>query len=94
MGSTIFGVSRRRVHRVGRASARYTDLRIERFARHQLQPLALEVEADGFLYNMVRNIVGSLVAGGARRTAAGLDRRTSWPHGIARKPAPPHRPAA
>ena len=37
------------------------EIRLERFARHQLQPLAIEVEADGFLYNMVRNIVGSLV---------------------------------
>ncbi len=37
------------------------EIQLERFARHQLQPLAIEVEADGFLYNMVRNIVGSLV---------------------------------
>ncbi len=30
-------------------------------ARSDMQQLAIEVEADGFLYNMVRNIVGSLV---------------------------------
>lgn len=41
-------------------------LQIERFARRRLQPLAIEVEADGFLYNMVRNIVGSLVLVGRR----------------------------
>jgi tRNA pseudouridine38-40 synthase len=40
------------------------EIRLERFARHALQPLAIEVEADGFLYNMVRNIVGSLVVVG------------------------------
>ncbi|MHB0955653.1 MAG: tRNA pseudouridine(38-40) synthase TruA [Pirellulaceae bacterium] len=40
------------------------DLHLERFERHALQPLAIDVEADGFLYNMVRNIVGSLVVVG------------------------------
>ncbi len=40
------------------------DLHLARFERHALQPLAIEVEADGFLYNMVRNIVGSLVVVG------------------------------
>jgi tRNA pseudouridine38-40 synthase len=36
-------------------------LDVHRLDHHYLQPLAIEVEADGFLYNMVRNIVGSLV---------------------------------
>ena len=31
------------------------------------QHLAIEVEADGFLYNMVRNIVGTLIEVGRRK---------------------------
>lgn len=36
-------------------------LTVERKERGDLRPLEISVEADGFLYNMVRNIVGSLV---------------------------------
>jgi len=37
------------------------ELAVMRLAHQHLEPVAIEVEADGFLYNMVRNIVGSLV---------------------------------
>ncbi len=37
------------------------EIAIGRLVHQHLQPLAIEIEADGFLYNMVRNIVGSLV---------------------------------
>ena len=59
------------------------------------RPLAIEIEADGFLYNMVRNIVGSLVLVGQARqppewvaeVLAAADRRRAGPtapaHGLA-----------
>jgi tRNA pseudouridine38-40 synthase len=37
------------------------EITVQRLDHHHLQPLAVEIAADGFLYNMVRNIVGSLV---------------------------------
>lgn len=37
------------------------ELSLQRVPRGDLNPLEIAVEADGFLYNMVRNIVGSLV---------------------------------
>jgi tRNA pseudouridine38-40 synthase len=37
------------------------ELTLQPFVCHEVPSVALEVEADGFLYNMVRNIVGSLV---------------------------------
>jgi len=40
------------------------DLLVERRAGELTDRLIIEVEADGFLYNMVRNIVGTLVAVG------------------------------
>ena len=49
--------------------------------------LHIEVEADGFLYNMVRNIVGTLVEVGR---GAGDE---AWP-ARARRRRPPHRRAA
>jgi tRNA pseudouridine38-40 synthase len=36
-------------------------LQLNRFSCHGTRPIGIEVEADGFLYHMVRNIVGSLV---------------------------------
>jgi tRNA pseudouridine38-40 synthase len=38
-----------------------TELRVERGGGECADRLVIEIEADGFLYNMVRNIVGSLV---------------------------------
>ncbi len=35
--------------------------------KHELQSIVIDIEADGFLYNMVRNIVGSLVLVGKGR---------------------------
>src|SRR5439155_10235561 len=40
------------------------DLIVERRAGDLTDRIVIEVEADGFLYNMVRNIVGTLVEGG------------------------------
>jgi tRNA pseudouridine38-40 synthase len=40
------------------------DLRVDFLPPLALERIVLEVEADGFLYNMVRNIVGTLVAVG------------------------------
>ena len=40
------------------------DLTVERHTTELTDRVILEVEADGFLYNMVRNIVGTLVAVG------------------------------
>jgi tRNA pseudouridine38-40 synthase len=40
------------------------DLTVERTAAELTERIIMEVEADGFLYNMVRNIVGTLVAVG------------------------------
>jgi tRNA pseudouridine38-40 synthase len=37
------------------------DLSVRRQAGEHLDQVVIEVEADGFLYNMVRNIVGTLV---------------------------------
>lgn len=48
-------------------------LTFEPYSCHGVPSLAIEVEADGFLYNMVRNIVGSLVlVGQGRREPAWL----------------------
>lgn len=62
-------------------------LTLERYRCHGVASLAIEVEADGFLYNMVRNIVGSLVLVGQgvrppawlRDVLAGRDRRLAGP---------------
>jgi tRNA pseudouridine38-40 synthase len=51
------------------------------------QPIAVDVEADGFLYNMVRNIVGSLVLVGrgdydaawVSQVLSGMDRKLAGP---------------
>jgi tRNA pseudouridine38-40 synthase len=43
------------------------DLTVERRAGDFLERVIFEVEADGFLYNMVRNLVGSLVDVGCGR---------------------------
>ena len=48
-----------------------TDLTVERRTGDFLDRIVIEVEADGFLYNMVRNIVGSLVeVGRGKQTPA------------------------
>lgn len=57
-----------------------------------IRNLAIEVEADGFLYNMVRNIVGSLVeVGRGKRTPAWIaDVIASRDRTLAGPTAPPH----
>ena len=54
--------------------------------------ITIEVEADGFLYNMVRAIVGTLVEVGRGH------RSETWPGEVLRAAEPPrrrpHRPAA
>lgn len=63
------------------------ELSVRRIHPHTPSVIAIEIEADGFLYNMVRNIVGSLVeiARGARPVAwlgevlASRDRRLAGP---------------
>jgi tRNA pseudouridine38-40 synthase len=52
------------------------DLTIERDARELTDRVIIEVEADGFLYNMVRNIVGTLVAVGRGKES------TDWPANV------------
>jgi tRNA pseudouridine38-40 synthase len=49
------------------------DLLVERRAGELTDRIIIEVEADGFLYNMVRNIVGTLVAVGKGKES------TAWP---------------
>jgi tRNA pseudouridine38-40 synthase len=49
------------------------DLTVERRSGELTNKIAVEVEADGFLYNMVRNIVGTLVEVGKGKQPAG------WP---------------
>ena len=63
------------------------ELRIERGRGEQQHSIAIEVEADGFLYNMVRAIVGTLVEVGrgaqpeswVAEVLAAADRRTAGP---------------
>lgn len=63
-----------------------------RGASHLGQHIAIEIEADGFLYNMVRNIVGTLIEVGRRKHPIGWvqqvleanDRKQAGPT------APPH----
>ena len=48
-----------------------TDLTLGRRTGDFLDRIVIEVEADGFLYNMVRNIVGSLIeVGRGKQTPA------------------------
>ncbi len=47
-----------------------TDLVVERRAGDFMDRVVIEIEADGFLYNMVRNIVGTLVEVGRRKQPA------------------------
>ena len=64
-----------------------TDIRIERQPGDHLERVVLEIEADGFLYNMVRNIVGTLVVVGRGKrppawvgqVLAARDRRRAGP---------------
>ena len=51
-----------------------SELRVERTHHDASQPIIIEIEANGFLYNMVRSIVGSLVlVGRGQKTAAWID---------------------
>ncbi|MBM4093337.1 MAG: tRNA pseudouridine(38-40) synthase TruA [Planctomycetes bacterium] len=69
-----------------------SDVRVARIRGPASDPIAVEVEADGFLYNMVRNIVGTLVlVGRGRKPAtwvaevlAGRDRALAGPTAPAR----------
>src|SRR5437762_13002075 len=45
------------------------DLTVERHTTELTERVVIEVEANGFLYNMVRNIVGTLVAVGKGKEA-------------------------
>lgn len=47
-----------------------TDLPVERRPGDHLDRIIIEIEADGFLYNMVRNIVGTLVEVGRGKQSA------------------------
>lgn len=70
------------------------DVTVSRFCEGEGARIEIEVEADGFLYNMVRNVVGTLVdVGRGRRPASWItellalrDRRqagaTAPPHGL------------
>jgi len=71
-----------------------SELTVERRAGDFLDRVVIEIQADGFLYNMVRNIVGSLVEIGRGRQPVALldqvlaarDRKragmTAPPHGL------------
>jgi tRNA pseudouridine38-40 synthase len=71
-----------------------SELTVERRAGDFLDRVVIEIQADGFLYNMVRNIVGSLVEiGRGRQPVAWLDQvlaardrkragMTAPPHGL------------
>ncbi len=70
--NTTLPVFKRPVHRVDQPCARVRACELigsnpirliddDQQCSEQVQRLAIEVEANGFLYNMVRNIVGSLV---------------------------------
>jgi tRNA pseudouridine38-40 synthase len=71
-----------------------TELTLRCSADNQATTIQIDIRADGFLYNMVRNIVGSLVEVGAGKRApdwivevlAALDRRqagmTAPAHGL------------
>ena len=52
------------------------DLLVERRAGELTDRVVIEVEADGFLYNMVRNIVGTLVAVGKGKESP------TWPAAV------------
>ena len=70
------------------------DLKLERRSTDHGDRIMMEVEADGFLYNMVRNFAGSMVMVGRKKVPpswlgdvlASLDRRragmTAPPHGL------------
>lgn len=49
------------------------DFKVERQLGQLCEPIVIEIAADGFLYNMVRNIVGTLVEVGLGKQAI------SWP---------------
>jgi tRNA pseudouridine38-40 synthase len=52
------------------------DVLVERRAAERTERIIVEVEADGFLYNMVRNIVGTLVQVGKGKESV------SWPREV------------
>ncbi len=70
------------------------ELTVQRVSHDHSERMVIEIEANGFLYNMVRNIVGSLVMVGRgersaewmRSVLAGLDRSAAGPtapaHGL------------
>ena len=71
-----------------------SELNVRRLTGEGSERIVIEIEADGFLYNMVRNIVGTLEAVGAKKqppawtaeVLAATDRRvagaTAPPHGL------------
>ena len=67
------------------------DFKVERQQGQLCEPIAIEVSANGFLYNMVRNLVGTLVEVGLGKQSV------SWPREIIelrdRKAAGPTAPA-
>ena len=52
------------------------DFKVERQVGQLCEPIVIEVAADGFLYNMVRNLVGTLVEVGRG------NQPTDWPKEI------------
>ena len=66
------GAGSKRVSTVRRIS----DISIDRRPYQEGERIVLEVEANGFLYNMVRNIVGTLVEVGRNR------RSVTWPREV------------
>jgi tRNA pseudouridine38-40 synthase len=76
----------------GQAGDHHREVRLARFDRGEAGDLVFRIEADGFLYRMVRNLVGTLVeVGRGRRAAAEMptliearDRRLAGPTAPAR----------
>lgn len=68
------------------------DLTVERIATEGIGRIHIEVEADGFLYNMVRNIVGTLVevGNGRKPTTFPAEVLASGDRCRAGMTAPPH----
>ena len=83
---TTFAVSKRAARRGKRTVRTVFDIDVARGAAPCITS-SVEVEADGFLYNMVRTIVGTLTKLGTWRGRRSLARRRCWPPATAAPPA-------